>query len=53
MNTVPFETQAAFAESKNDVSAAWTCAKLAVAGIAVTGFWVFAFFVLVPALLGK
>ena len=45
--------QVSFAEGKSGTSAAWTCAKLAAAGIAVTAFWVFAFFVIIPALLGS
>jgi len=48
MSTVPFET-----EHNNDTSGAWTCATLAITGVAVTGFWVFAFFVIVPALFGR
>ena len=48
MTTVPFGTQ-----REDETSGAWTCAKLAVTGVAVTGFWVFAFFVIIPALLGK
>jgi hypothetical protein len=53
MSTVPFETHASVAQRKNDASGAWTCAKLAVTGVAVTGFWVFAFFVVIPAMFGK
>jgi hypothetical protein len=52
MSTVPFETHASVAEH-NDAFGAWTCAKLAVAGVAVTGFWVFAFFIIIPALFGR
>jgi hypothetical protein len=52
MSTVSLETHSAGAEY-NDVSGAWTCAKLAITGIAVTGFWVFAFFILIPTLFGK
>jgi hypothetical protein len=52
MSTVPFETHASVTDD-NDASGAWTCAKLAITGVAVTGFWVFAFFILIPALFGK
>jgi hypothetical protein len=53
MSTVPFETRASVAGRNDDASGAWTCAKLAITGVAVTGFWVFAFFIIIPALFGK
>ena len=45
--------QAPFEHAKTDASAAWTCAKLAIAGVAVTSFWVYVFFTIIPALSGK
>jgi hypothetical protein len=44
---------ASFEQAKTDVVPASTWAKLAVAGVAVTGFWVFVFFTIIPALTGK
>jgi hypothetical protein len=49
MSTVPFEAN----EHTSDMSGAWACAKLAITGVAVTGFWVFTFFVIIPALFGR
>lgn len=51
MSTVPLETHVA--EHGDGASGAWTCAKLAITGVAVTGFWVFVFFIVIPALFGK
>jgi len=53
MSTVPLETHAAVAEHSDDAPGVGTCVKLAITGVAVTGFWVFAFFIVVPALFGK
>jgi hypothetical protein len=53
MSTVPFDAHASQPERNSDTSGAWTCAKLAVIGVGVTGFWVFTFFIIIPALFAK
>ncbi len=45
MSTVPFPS-----EQNGQASGLATCGKLAVIGVAVTAFWVFVFFVVVPLL---
>ena len=43
MSTTPFQS-----EQNGDASGLGTCSKLAVIGVAVTTFWVFYFFVVMP-----
>ena len=52
MSTVTAETRGDVA-SKNEMTSVRAAALLGVAGVAITGFWVFALFVIIPAIFAR